>query len=268
MSRPSYVSEDWMTYADGLTLREEPPARLRHDNAMSSPDLWERVVGVYLQARDGDFRHVPALLDVARHSADWELRNCALQLFGLTASRSSLDGLVEFFSHADYDTRLAAYKAAGLACTVPLARALASRYSSSSRDDQDAIRPSLYWLLAVWEEPSGEDYPMRWIKRCDALQERYGDLRVFAGEALETGSLVRLIVGFCSQDDAEESGGVIANVLDLLEAMTGVAYAGSINEDVAPVMPVLSRTLNKMQQAAKAMKLEPGVRYFYGHRVD
>lgn len=264
-----------MRCTQGLSFARSPPDLIRTDAALASTNLWDRVACVQLQAEVGGFRNAGRLLDVIRTAEDWHLRDCAVDLFAFAAPSGLLGQLATVFEHPDYDTRLESYSAAGLTGDLALAKALAQRRTQVSGNERDRIMDSLNDILEPeTDAPELIDSPLddaAFVARVDAmiadLRERHGaGAFVLRGEPLNAVGIASTIARTCGERDYEIVGD-IPRLLGLLEAMTGVACAGCLDDDCLPVTPVLSATLNRLHLGTVLTRLEPGHRYFFGHKL-
>lgn len=274
--RPAYISPDWMRCTQGMAFALRPPDSLLAPAALASANLWERTASVTLHAQAGNFTHVERLLDIIQGADDWHLRDCATRIFALAAPSSILSELAKVYEHVDYDTRLEAYTATQLTGDLSLAVALARHRSQASRGERDHIMDCVSDIL----EADTEDLEFVESKLDDAayvrsveekvaeLRTRFGNAKCFlSGEPLGAARVAENIARLCAEEEPELRGGRIANLFSLLEGMTGATYVGCLGDDCEPVMPKISAVLNKLRQGGALEKLEPGHRFFFGHRI-
>jgi len=273
-ARPAYIGPDWLRCTDGMAFITPPPEALRADRALQSPNPWERLVCVTLQAQAGDFRNVALLLELAQHEPDEHLRDCAITVFGLAAPAGLVGEIVRLFEHPDRGARIEAYDAAGHSCRVRLAGALARRRGRVGRSEREYIMDRASNLL----EMDREDLELvdstlddaAFVARVDELvtelERRYGEATaIYRGEPLDARRLVDAIAALCAEDEPELMGGTIASLFVLLEGLTGWPYAGCLDDDCTPMLPKIAHTLNSLRQSGRLDRLVPGQRYFFGH---
>jgi len=65
MLRPEFISPAWLRHTTGFTFITPPPEDMVSERYLLSPNLWERIIAITLQAQRGDFRNVGGLIDVA-----------------------------------------------------------------------------------------------------------------------------------------------------------------------------------------------------------
>ncbi|WP_375773322.1 hypothetical protein NR798_21385 [Archangium gephyra] len=273
--RPVYISPDWMRCTQGMAFALRPPDSLLSPAALTSNNLWERTASVTLHAQAGNFAHVERLLEIIQGADDWHLRDCAVRIFALAAPSSILGELTKVYDHADYDTRIEAYTATRLTGDLSLAVALARHRSKAPRSERDRVMDNVSDILEAETddlelvESNLDDaaYVRHVEEKVAELRTRYGDAQFFLnGEPLGAAKVAETIARLCAEEEPELRGGRIANLFGILEGMTGASYVGCLDDDCEPVMPKISAVLNKLRQSGGLEKLEPGNRYFFGHR--
>ncbi|PSM30557.1 hypothetical protein [Haliangium sp. UPWRP_2] len=274
--RPDFVPEDWLRCTRGFSFTSPPPAELRADRHLESANPWEQLLCVTLQAQAGDFRHADRLVRLAMSESDSHLRDSAITVFGLCAPSIQLTRMGDVFHHPDYDTRLEAYAAACLTGSLAVAELLAEQRTQVRGYERERVMDHLNSMLEPEDsEPVLIDSPLPDAafvatvrEMTQALRKLYGDQpAIFHGEPLTVEKLAAAIASLCAQDEPEQYGGIIAQLLSLIEAMTGVPYAGCLDDDCDPVLPAISHTLNSLRQSGLLAGLQPGRRYFFGHLI-
>ncbi len=275
--RPQFIGPDWARCTDGLSWANTLPAEVQHPSSVRSNNLWERVACILFFAQRGDFQHVHALLDVARESDDWHLRDCALMIFSLAASSSEVGRISKFFVHPDYDTRLEAYRCAALSCDLDLIAALARHRRSASRSESERVMDHCSSVLEgnveapEFAESTLDDnaYVAKVDDKIADIRKTYGTrTAIYAGVPLDAKGLLNEIVALCDEEEPELNGGVIANSFAILEGLTGVPYAGCLDEDCTPIVPKILRTLTNLRLSGELDRFEVGKRYFWGHAIS
>ena len=279
--RPDYASPKWLRCSEGLNIKRPFPEYLRTDAAVGSPNLWDRVLHVALRGQAGKFLDdAVGLLEIARKSSDAHLRDCAIIVFSFTAPSTVLNQLAEVFEHPDYDTRIRAYRAAALTGDLRLAEVLARRRAQAeSRNEKEVIMDRLSDMLGPWSDDSelieskldDESFKRRVDELIVDVRALHGEKTfIYRAELVNARKIVSEIAAMAGEEDEEElatNSGVMAVLFSLLEAMTGVPYAGCFAPGCNPVLPKISHTLNTIRQSGILDKLEPGHRYFFGHRI-
>ncbi|HYO68462.1 MAG TPA: hypothetical protein VEU33_20505 [Archangium sp.] len=274
--RPVYISPDWMRCTQGMAFALHPPDSLLSPAALTSTNPWERTASVTLHAQAGNFAHVERLLEIIQSADDWHLRDCAVSIFALAAPSSILGELTKIYEHADYDTRIEAYTATRLTGDLSLAVALAQHRSKASRSERDRVMDSVSDLLEAdtpdleFVESKLDDaaYVRRVEEKVAEIRTLHVDAKFFLnGEPLSATRLAENIARLCAGEEPELWDGRIANLFSLLEGMTGISYVGCLDDDCEPVMPKIASVLNKLRQNGGLEKLEPGHRFFFGHRL-
>jgi len=279
VERPEYVNEGWFRSSRvGIAINGPIPAHVRSDSALTSSNLWERVVHVFLRAQTGDFRHAETLLDVVHQSTDWHLRDCAVHVFGLTAPSTVLTKLAQVFDHPASDARWEAYDVAAWTGDLGLALALASRRARvedwrERERVEDAIsevlEPPIDDPELLESKLDNESFKQRVQDLIAGLQERHGKgTFIFGGEPLDAGKLMSRIADLARDEDEDVlPHGAIGNLFDILEGMTGVSCVGWMDHPLRVDFAKVSQTLDTLKASGILDKLEPGHRYFFGHRI-
>jgi len=274
-TRPEYISPDWLRCTNGYAFAGKIPLRLREDIALISPNLWDRVICVTLQAQAGDFRNIGTLIEVITHGPDVHIRDCSIRLFAQAAPSSIVVQLADVFCHQDYDARLEAYTSAVLTCDLRLAEALAIHRRNTQRFERDRVMDAISDILepdiedlefadSRLDEPSFEQHVR---KVTQELRQRYGTITaIYRGIPLEPSKLVEAIIELCREDDPEENGGFIHQLFSILEGITGMPFKGCLDDDCCPVFDKISYTLNQLHKSG-IEKYIPGQRYFFGHPI-
>jgi hypothetical protein len=274
--RPSYLGPDWLRCTDGYSFIEAPPAKLNENITLSSQNMWERVVCVTLQAQSGDFRNVESLLEIIRCGSDVHIRDSAIRVFAQAAPSSIVTKLADVFDHHDPDARLEAYASSVLTCDLRLAEILASHRTKTKLFEHECVMSDISKMLEPDTEElefadsnlSDSEFEHKVRERIQHIRKSFGSTTaIFRGELLSPSKLIEAIAELCQEDDAEENGGYINQLFSMLEGVTGVQYAGCIDDDCSPVLRNISQTLNNIEQDGILKNFEPGVRYFFGHRI-
>jgi hypothetical protein len=278
--RPDYVGPGWLTCAEGMNINRPFSEVLLSDATVTSANLWDRTLHVALKAKSGDFRHADGLLEIVANASDRRLRNCATWVFAFAAPSTVLDRLARVFEHPDYDTRIIAYTAASLTGDLRLAEALVNRRArAEGRNEKVKTMDRLGDMLGTWDDDSelidstldDESFKRRVDELIAATRAQFGEQTfIYRGEPINARKLASAIAALASEEDEEElamNGGSMAILFALLEAMTGSPYAGCFTPGCDPVLPKVSHTLNKIRQSGILDKLDPGHRYFFGHRI-
>lgn len=272
-ARPDYIGSDWFRCTVGMSFLRPPPQTLLYDSALDSANPWERLVCVTMQSQGGDFRHTSHLLELAHHGADDHLRDCAINVYALSASSRQVASLSGLFTHPDYDTRIEAYAAAATTGSLELARALAAHRACVSPSERESVMVSISDLLEADVEPllfadslvDDGTYQQQVSQWSERLQRTHGPAAILAGELLSPQAIMTTIERLCSQNEPECNGGTIARLFVLLEGLTGWPYAGCIDVHCAPVLPQIALTLGRLRESGLLDRLKPGRRYFFGH---
>jgi hypothetical protein len=275
-ARPEYVSPDWFRCTTGMAFAAPPPPWQRGDAALTSPNAWERLVAVALRAQSGEFRHASVALQVAKTDPDMHARDCAVRLFALTAPSAEVGQLSTLFAHADYDTRIEAYRATTMAGSIDLAESLARRRRHVGRGEREFVMDNVSDILEVdGQDLELTDSPLD----DDAFERRVSEIAadrrdalgagtfLYQGEPVSAQRLLEKIKVLSGEDDPEMAGGPLANLFCLLEGLTGLSYAGCLDDDCVPMLARIASFQNHARQNGQFKEQIPGRRYFFGHAL-
>jgi len=274
--RPEYISPSWLRCTDGYLLIGDPPANIHEDATLTSQNMWERVVCVTLQAQTGNFRNIEALLEVIEYGPDVHIRDCAIRVFAQAAPSSIVTKLADVFGHHDPDARLEAYSSSVLTCDLRLLEALSLHRANTKLFERECLmsdiskmlEPDIEELEFVESNLSDSEFEYKAREVVQNIRQHYGSTTAtFRGEPLDPSKLITAIVELCQEDAPEENGGYINQLFSILEGITGIQYAGCLDDECFPVFPNISKTLNNIQQDGMLTKFEPGRRYFFGHQI-
>ncbi|MEY4580293.1 MAG: hypothetical protein RL701_4996 [Pseudomonadota bacterium] len=276
MTAPHYLGSDWMLYTQGMALVGKPPPHIQTVARGDNLTEWEQVARATLRAQQGDFSEVPRLLEVALTTHEDRLQWAAITLFALSAPSALVVQLARAFSHASFDMRVAAYRATTLACNLELASLLARRRSQLGRRERESVEYHISGVLdADPNDPKlmgGELDDHGFVAQVDAavagLRARHGRAAIYEGQPLSVPRLAARVRALCALEDFEIRGGIMDDVLCLIEGMTGTAYAGCFDADCVPRLPEVARVLEELERSAQARVLTPGRRYFCGHALE
>jgi hypothetical protein len=187
------------------------------DRYLLSPNLWERVVCITLQAQRGDFRNVGALIDAVNITTDPYLGIAAVKVFAHAAPLSILPRLTSVFDHRDYDIRVESYTAPALACDLSFVEPLIQLVPRRHGDEREYITATLWDLLEA--EHGEEAQLMRLDEDFDSLlplvhrmtheiRERFGvQTTILYGSPLDLSKLLDMIRELCVREDYVDMGG-------------------------------------------------------------
>jgi len=99
----------------------------------------------------------------------------------------------------------------------------------------------------------------------DLSADREMSLAIFEGEALSLAKVARrLLVRLRANGGLEE----ISTARMTLEAFTGMDCSSFYKPDFGPLQPLTAAAIvEDFLESGEAEKYEPGVRYFFGHRI-
>jgi hypothetical protein len=271
------VPEDWLMFSRGYDLGTEVPGGV--EGAFDSPNPWIQVVAITLAAESGDFGQVDKLLEIATQTDDWHLRDCALRVFSQAASPSSMGRLAVFFDHPEYDARITAYQGAMMSGHLPLARALAACREGKDSEERSLIEVRISSMLEPLDEGdfvidehevvTDKGYQDMVARRIREIEMQHGPGQVVQfGQPMDVFAISGGIRTLLEEDDAQDWGGAISDMLDTLEGLLGISTAACMTEEVEPIMPAIHDILASLRRDPKLLKLVNGRRSFFCHTVD
>lgn len=276
MQRPDYISHMWLKHTTGFSFVYPPAGEMVSERYLTSPNLWERVVCITLQAQMGEFENVGQLIDVVHIATDMHVAVAAVTVFAHTAPSSVLPQLTSVFEHPDYDVRLESYTAPGLACHPCLVDPLLTLLPTKSGDDRGFIADTIWGLL---EEDFEEESKLMGLDESDSLipvarriaqdfHDKYGPATAIRhGIPLSLQHIIGTIRKLCDREDHSEMGGEIDELLSIFEAMTGISRAGCSTGSCMPEIERINSVLNSFEERGDIERFEVGQRYFFGHPI-
>jgi hypothetical protein len=275
--RPDWIPDDWLLFSRGYALGCEPPAGV--PGAVNHSDPWIRVVAITLAAMSGDFSAVDDLIEIATESEDMHLIDCALRVFSQAGSPASMGRLAIFFDHPEYGVRVTAYQGAMMSAHLPLVRTLAASRVGKDSTERGLIEVRISAMLEAVEEAefvldveeilTDRSYQDKVNRKIQDIQIRHGsDTAIQFGEPLDIFSLSKAIREFLNEEDPDEWGGAISDLLDSLEGMIGISTLGCMDDDVDPIIPQIQSYLSALRLNPGLLKITNGRRSFFGHRVS
>jgi hypothetical protein len=103
------------------------------------------------------------------------------------------------------------------------------------------------------------------------LEARHGTGIVMrAGEPLDARKLISTTVALAAEEDEEQlffNGATIADQFDILEGMTGIPCAASLDDPIKVGAAEVTAALDRVTASRALDTFEPGRRYFFGRRI-
>lgn|GEM_PF-4465824 len=274
--KPQWVPDDWLMFSRGYDLGDEVPDGVR--GAFDDPDPWVRVVAITLAAMQGDFYRVDDLVEIASTSEDEHLQDCAIRVFSQAASPASIGRLAVFLDHPNSSVRITAYQGVMMSCHLPLVRTLASVRAGKDVSEQTLIEVRISALLEPLDEGEfivDEDeiitdsaYEEKVSRRVRELQMSMTDGQaIHFGAPLDIFSISGAMRTLLAEEDPENWGGALSDLMDTLEGLIGVSVLGCFNDDVEPIIPPLQAVLSQLRRDPRLLRFQNGNRTFFGHTI-
>lgn len=271
---PAFVGDQWMMFGQGFTLEGPLPPGLDDDANLLDANPWMRLACVFAQTSAGNFANAAALVALC-NEPDSEVRERALRLLGHVAGAALRKDVWRFMTHEDHDMRLQAFEAALYGADLDAVPHLVAAARTTDRSERERAIDRVLSLVSHADEELVErttaasaDEQSRIVGTCLARARavaRTGP--VFGGEALALTTLIERFEEACDEDEDEPEdllGGTVEFV-DMIEAMTGLSRAGLYDEELDGDIAALRAFSERAREHLEA--LEPGVRWFFGHRV-
>lgn len=279
--RPNYVSKGMFSWNKlGYTFANSPPSELLLKSALEDPNPWISFTAILLRAQTGDFEATPKIVRCLRDTDSWVLARACSTLLGDAGPESLLRTLADEFHSELFSEEVLVYQLeiahtfyySRLLWTVPLMLELHFR----TVDDKDArIIPIL--LSDMLEADSGpiargvqasseSAYRNLVMDKYNVLIDELGseNAMCYYGKAY---SVKRLANRLYENLIAEHGNSIlIAQERHLFEAETGISCSGFFK--AGQLQRLYATTIvEEFLDSGEADKYEPGVRYFFGHRI-
>ena len=249
---------------------------LMDQGGVEASDPWVAFLAVFEQLTNGDFSNTHRVVDCMDTTDDWVLLRAAAEVLGDAGSVGCLKAVLDRFqSETNPDIEIEVCRS--LWCshflwTVPL---MMEMYLNAQNRRESAIIPiQLNKLLSSMnipypEEagPGDEDWRHSIQQRYDELRTRCGNdvIPVFNGELYSVRQIaIDFLNGVKSEDGILEVD--FFSYRHKIEAATGIDCRPMFHED-RPQPLATAAILETFLDSLEADKYEPGVRYFFGHRI-
>jgi hypothetical protein len=247
----------------------------------ANPDrlLWLRLQDIVNEAKSGEFSNLPAVLDLYDEASTAVFGYVASRVLGDAGTGACFGRMTDelantaevspgkIFHYCD------AFSTHGALSHVPL---ILREYLALRRRRIDAgsLLIDLSWLLEedwgpIADKPAAEelpDYERLVMARYECLRETHGavDALLFNGEGWSVRSLARL---FLDQLGKEEVPHIpMFHLRRKFEASTGIDCTSFFRDKKFQPL-VAAANLEAFLESGELAKFEPGVRYFFGHRI-
>ena len=272
---PKFLQGCFLWEGLGYTYAEKPPPELLSPAALRDKNPWLVLGAVLERAKRGDFNSLPLLLQRMRAFDNGVFWNACVILLGQAGPRTILrQALSEFDKEIQANdiniikrVSFILYESLSL-WTVPV---MLDLFQQVAKRDQVIIIPHLF--SEIVEEKQGEIYtaslpdePYRQLvlNRYSILAKMFetDQVAVLYGNLFSVKSLAERLLKNLAE-------GKIANVMGeraIFEASTGVDCSSFYKDRQLQPLAAAS-ILEAFLQSGDPEKFQPGVRYFFGHRI-
>jgi len=279
--RPNYISKGMFSW-DGLgyAFADSPPSELLLKSALEDPNPWISFTAILMRAQTGDFASTPKIVQCLRDTDSWVLAGACSALLGDAGPEPLLRTLPDEFHSELFSEEVLFFQVyiahtfyySRLLWTVPLMLELHFR----TADDKDAsIIPIL--LSDMLEADSGpiargvqasskSAYRNLVLDKYNVLTDELGseNAMCYYGE----GYSVKRLANRLYENLTGEHGNSISIAEDrhIFEAETGISCSSFFK--AGQLQRLYATTIvEEFLDSGEADKYEPGVRYFFGHRI-
>lgn len=275
---PSFLRGTFDWEVRGYQFASEPPTDLAAPASLSSDDPWVVVAACLQQAKGGRFAPLERLRRFIRPDAAALLVRASVDLLGDVATNQALAVLLEVLAQEPDAIRVEACWGCHLAGHLWLVPPMVEAWRLLKRQaDRDSVGSMFSQMLeegpgplSVNEEYSPPDYAELVLARYRELATRLGgdtaavwEGRLFSVTDLATRKRQLLA------DGEETPFGLAVEFTDFrhrFEASTGIECSAFFHEEVFRPLAAAA-ILEEFFEGPEAAKFEPGVRYFFGHRI-
>lgn len=289
---PHYLARTFLERGDGFHFSAPAPAGIGDRRHLKSSDPWEVLACALLNLQQGQFDVAPIAIELMKRADDVNVWIACAHLLGFAAPGRIVDSLFgQFSATADEPRRRYLCSAAVDAGRLWAAEQMLAIYPTADPDEQRYFHFELSWLLeekpgrleegpevteireADYEAPEEkvdlEGYVKIAEKRVASLMLDH-EIAVSRGHAIAEGGPVNIkemadtLLARLKQGDRNYR---IDRGRMLLEAATGFDCQGFFNEHFILQRLAASAIVEEMIESVDFTKYEPGVRYFFGHRI-
>ena len=292
----TYLSRTFLELGDGFHFSAPPPDDVAEDRLLGSGDPWDVLACILARLQRGQFEAADSLPDLMKRVDDAGVWNACATLAGFAGRRRLLEGIAATFQGRFGERGVQFYVSDALAngCGLWAVPHLLAMHALASEDDTRIhLEISLSRLLEaepgpVWSGPeetttTSEDLPPAFQeasvtldmggyaalvrKRTAELAARLGahaDKAVAEAEVVVIETVARRLLDRIGAGEATNRLGWERMIL---EATTGLDCRGFFNEEGAFQPLAAAAIVEDFLESGQAVKYEPGVRYFFGHRI-
>ncbi len=232
-------------------------------------DPWASWSAILQLAKRGEFNDVPKLIELYAVK-DPVLQSLCFELFGDAAPATAFQPLIEQIK-SNINIDLIIYECEALAVRGRLADVpvmMDAYLKNFEYGEASTIPVQIYYILGdVTPTPidvmSPSEYQDTVVSRIEELATIHGsrDVNLFRGNLLSADTLGQIVISALREPDFN------FQYRRRFEAYTGIDCSSFYNED-EELQPLTAISLiEDFLESGEADKYEPGVRYFFGHRI-
>jgi hypothetical protein len=291
---PQYLRRTFLERGSGFHFSAVPPPDIVEGRFLTSGDPWEVLACVLANLHQGNFEVAAVPIDLMKRNDDLNLWIACTNLIGFAAPVSIVKSLFDHFSESVYDSRKrymcsAAVDSGGLWSVDHI---LPIYSSTSNTTERLYLELEMSWLLekepgSIWAGPEAiavrdetlppyiepesqadiAKYSKMVRERADLLQQYISSnekLAIAEGKLVDTEDVAQTLLRRLSRGDPNHR---VDRGRMLLEATTGLDCRGFFNEKYILQPLPAAAIVEEFLESGQAKRYEPGVRYFFGHRI-
>lgn len=292
----TYLQRTFLELGDGFHFSSAPPSDITDERYLRSGDPWEVLACVLARLQRGQLQAVDVLVDLMRRHDDAGVWNACAQLIGFAGRRRLLADLATEYADQIQDRGVQIYVSTALVngCGLWSVPHLLAMHASAMDDHaRKQLECALSRLIepepgSVWSGPAqivvvDDELPPPFQETTIELEHSgYAALiEASTAELQKTiGSDERLAIAEGRVFDTEQLAQTLLRRIRigersdriewermLLEATTGLDCRGFFNEQYLLQPLTAGAIVETFLESGEAAKYQPGVRYFFGHRI-
>lgn len=295
--KPAYLDGTFLELGDGFHFSLRPPDAISDDRYLRSNDPWEVLACVLARAQAGVFESLGMLVDLMHSHDRFTVWSACAKLIGFAGSRQLQQDALSEFSDQIQDPGVLLHVSYALAggCglwSIPHLRAM-HRAAVDDDDMRIHLQICMSHLLepeqgGVWFGPEEElivdsDLPPEFAETSivrdqlgyEALIDAHvaalrpifdqdGGHAILGGARFEVEALARKLLSRISSGLEQQT---VEWERLALEATTGLSCGGFFDSQGRLLRLAAAAILEDFLDSGQAAAYEPGVRYFFGHRI-
>lgn len=275
-SEPPFLERVFMWNGDGYAFDAPANVDLGDDRLLQGDERWITLAAILRRAQRGDFAPLEYLPAMIRDDAPPSFVASCLWLLG-DAAPSALAARLSAFMQPGRPTytRVKACDAAlhaGIislapamlhtwATIVPRERALISVYLSDLLGDEGGS------ISAYDDFYDEEAYRLHVTRVTEKIDRDFPKMSIFRGEPISLDSILHaMFEALRSEEEVDNIQPEFSLLRHRLEAMTGWCFSEAYRDEVLQPLAAAA-VVEECWETCRAKNYEPGVRYFFGHRI-